>query len=221
MNYDELNKCIVNCRKCKRLVDYRNTREIPARYSGEEYWNKPITGYGDINGKILVIGLAPAFNGGNRTGRIFTGDHSSDFLISSLYEVGLTSIPTSENRNDGLKYNDMYITLALKCAPPDNKPLNVELNNCSSYMHQEIDQMKNVRAIICLGKIAFDAVIKYYKSRGTNTKNIKFGHGVYYDISGIRLYGCYHPSPRNVNTGLLKKDDFISLFRSVREYAES
>jgi uracil-DNA glycosylase family 4 len=221
MNLDELNNCIIDCRKCDRLVNYRNSREIPARYSGETYWNKPITGYGDMNGKILVIGLAPAFNGGNRTGRIFTGDHSSDFLISSLYQAGLTNIPTSENRNDGLEYRNMYITLALKCAPPDNKPLNDELIKCSDFMYQEIDRMKNIRAIVCLGKIAFDAVIKYFKSRGINTKNIKFGHRAYYDISGIRLYGSYHPSPRNVNTGLLKKEDFISLFKSVREYAES
>ena len=221
MNSHELNKYIIDCRKCERLVNYRNTREIPARYSVEEYWNKPITGYGDINGKILVIGLAPAFNGGNRTGRIFTGDRSSEFLISSLYEAGLTNIPTSENRNDGLEYNNMYITLALKCAPPDNKPLNQELRNCSGFMYQEIDQMKNVKAIVCLGKIAFDSVISYFKTKGINTKNMKFTHKKYYDISGIRLYGSYHPSPRNVNTGLLTKNDFISLFRSVKQYAES
>ncbi len=219
MSIDELNKCIIDCRKCERLVNYRNTREIPSRYSGEAYWDKPITGYGDINGKILVIGLAPAFNGGNRTGRIFTGDRSSDFLISSLYETGLTNIPTSDNRYDDLQYNNMYITLALKCAPPDNKPLNEELINCSDFMYREIDQMKNVKAVVCLGKIAFDSIIKYFKTRGVDTKNMKFGHGKYYDISGIRLYGSYHPSPRNVNTGLLTKNDFISLFRSVKQYA--
>jgi uracil-DNA glycosylase family 4 len=221
MKLDELNKCIIDCRKCTRLVEYRKNREIPARYAGGEYWDAPITGYGDINGKILIIGLAPAFNGGNRTGRIFTGDRSSDFLISSLYGVGLTNIATSENRDDGLEYKNMYITLALKCAPPDNKPLKEELENCSGFMHQEIDEMRNVRAIVCLGKIAFDSVINYFKTRGINTKNMKFGHGKFYDISGIRLYGSYHPSPRNVNTGLLTKENFISLLKSVKEYAES
>ena len=157
------------------------------------------------------MGLAPAFNGDNRTGRIFTGDKSSDFLISSMYEVGLTNIPTSERTGDGLEYNDMYITLALRCAPPDNKPLKSELENCRGFIENEIRLMKNLKAILSLGKIAFDSVINDFKSRGIRISGIRFSHGTHYDISGIRVYCSYHPSPRNVNTGLLKKEDFISL----------
>jgi uracil-DNA glycosylase family 4 len=220
MNTDELNKKIIACRKCPRLIEYRNKREIPARYINEKYWDKPVTGYGDIDSKILAVGLAPAFNGGNRTGRIFTGDKSSDFLISSMYRAGLANIPTSQNINDGLKYNNMYITLALKCAPPDNKPLKCELENCSTYIENEIDLMHNLRSILCLGKISFDSVIKYFRSKNIKTAGIKFVHGKHYDISGIRLYCSYHPSPRNVNTGLLKKDDFISLLKEIKAYSD-
>ncbi len=166
------------------------------------------------------MGLAPAFNGDNRTGRIFTGDKSSDFLISSMYEVGLTNIPTSERTGDGLEYNDMYITLALRCAPPDNKPLKSELENCRGFIENEIRLMKNLKAILSLGKIAFDSVINDFKSRGIRISGIRFSHGTHYDISGIRVYCSYHPSPRNVNTGLLKKEDFISLLREIRNYVD-
>ena len=220
MNLGKLNEGVISCRKCARLVEYRNSMGIPGRYSGENYWNKPVTGYGDINGRILAVGLAPAFNGGNRTGRIFSGDKSSDFLISSMYEVGLTNIPTSERPGDGLAYNDMYITLALRCAPPDNKPLKSELENCRGFIESEIRIMKNLKVILCLGKIAFDSVINDFKSRGIKTSGIRFSHGMHYDISGIRIYCSYHPSPRNVNTGLLKKEDFISLLREIKNYVD-
>ena len=220
MNPGKLNERVISCRKCARLVEYRNSMGIPRRYSGENYWNKPITGHGDINGRILAVGLAPAFNGGNRTGRIFTGDKSSDFLISSMYEVGLTNIPTSERTGDGLEYNDMYITLALRCAPPDNKPLKSELENCRGFIENEIRLMKNLKVILSIGKIAFDSVINDFKSRGIKISGIRFSHGTHYDISGISVYCSYHPSPRNVNTGLLKKEDFISLLREIRNYVD-
>ncbi|WP_337860770.1 uracil-DNA glycosylase [Ferroplasma sp.] len=218
MSIEELNKEIIACRKCSRLVEYRNTRSVPEKYAIETYWNKPLTGYGDINGKLLVVGLAPAFNGGNRAGRIFTGDKSSDFLISSMYEAGFTNIPVSENINDGLKYNNMYITLALKCAPPDNIPLKCELENCNPYIEKEIDAMHKLKAILCLGKISFDSIIKYFRSRNIKTTGIKFINEKYYDIAGIRLYCSYHPSPRNVNTGLLKKEDFIALLKEIKNF---
>ena len=216
LNMDRLDHDILKCKKCERLVNYRNNREVPLKFKNCKYWNKPVLGYGDINGNLLVIGLAPAFNGGNRTGRIFTGDKSSDFLISSLYGVGFTNIPTSENKNDGLKYNDMYITLAARCAPPDNVPLKSEIANCSNYLHTEIDSMKNLKAILCLGKLAFDSALSYFRA-----KKLKFINGKYYEINNIRLYSSYHPSPRNVNTKLLIKDDFINLLRSISNYIQS
>ncbi len=218
MNIEQLNREIISCRKCTRLVEYRNNRSPGARYNGEVYWNRPITGYGQLDGRLLVVGLAPAFDGGNRTGRIFTGDKSSDFLISSLYTVGLANIPTSERSGDGLQYKNMYITLALKCAPPDNKPTKIELNNCSGFFEKEIEDMKNLKAILCLGKIAFDSVINLLRTRNINNTGFKFHHGKYYDISGTRVYCSYHPSPRNVNTGVLKKDEFISLLNEIRDY---
>ncbi len=221
MNMDRLDHDILKCKKCERLVNYRNNREVPLKFKNCKYWNKPVLGYGDINGNLLVIGMAPAFNGGNRTGRIFTGDKSSDFLISSLYEAGFTNIPTSENRNDGLKYNNMYITLAVRCAPPDNIPLKSEIANCSSYLHNEIDSMKNLKAVLCLGKLAFDSALSYLKIKKINTKKLKFINGKYYEINNIRLYSSYHPSPRNVNTKLLKKNDFINLLRSIDNYVKS
>ncbi|KJE49149.1 MULTISPECIES: uracil-DNA glycosylase [Acidiplasma] len=216
-----LNEEIINCRKCPRLVEYRTTREIPRRYSGEIYWSRPVTGYGDIHGKLLVIGLAPAFNGGNRTGRIFTGDKSSDFLISALYEAGFTNIPTSTSRDDGLTYNDMYITLALKCAPPDNIPLKDELINCQPFLIREIQMMDKLRAVLVLGKIAFDSYLRILSEKGINIKNVKFGNELYYDINGIRLYCSYHPSPRNVNTGSLKRENFIKFLREIKKYINS
>jgi len=218
MNIEKLNCEIISCRKCTRLVEYRSSRSPRAGFAGEIYWNKPITGYGSIAGRVLIVGLAPAFDGGNRTGRIFTGDKSSDFLISSLYAAGLANMPTSERKDDGLEYIDTYITLALKCAPPDNKPAKEELNHCSGFFEKEIEQMENLKAILCLGKIAFDSTLKFFRAHQINTRGIKFIHGKYYNIGGVRLYCSYHPSPRNVNTGLLRKEEFISLLKKIRNF---
>lgn len=218
MNIEKLNCEIISCRRCTRLVEYRSSRSPRAAFAGEIYWNKPITGYGSTAARILIVGLAPAFDGGNRTGRIFTGDKSSDFLISSLYAAGLANMPTSERKDDGLEYIDTYITLALKCAPPDNKPAKEELNNCSGFFEREIEQMENIKAILCLGKIAFDSTLKFFRDHQINTRGIKFIHGKYYDIGDVRLYSSYHPSPRNVNTGLLRKEEFISLLREIRNF---
>ncbi|SMD31198.1 uracil-DNA glycosylase [Picrophilus oshimae] len=212
-----INDEIIGCTKCDRLIKYREFVEKHKKYN-EEYWSRPITGYGDINGRLLIIGLAPAAHGGNRTGRIFTGDKSSDFLVSSLYSAGITNQPESRSRDDGLIYIDSYITLALKCAPPENKPLKCELKNCSVFLFNEIRSMVNLRAVLVLGRIAFDSYINYLKTENVDTKNIKFKNFAYYDINNIRLYCSYHPSPRNVNTGLLKKDDFVNFLISIRSY---
>ncbi len=208
---------VIKCTKCERLIKYRAFIEQHKKYD-QEYWSRPIPGYGDINGRLLIIGLAPAAHGGNRTGRIFTGDKSSDFLVSSLYQAGITNQPLSKSIDDGLIYIDSYITLALKCAPPENKPLNSELKNCSAFLFDEIRSMRSLKAVLVLGKIAFDSYINYLKKLNVNTKNVKFKNFVYYDINNVRLYCSYHPSPRNVNTGLLKKDDFIEFLKSIKFY---
>ncbi|MEM0139560.1 MAG: uracil-DNA glycosylase [Ferroplasma sp.] len=218
MNIENINKKVIGCRKCTELIEYRNSRPVPPLFKNCTYWNRPVAGYGDIHGNLLVIGLAPAFNGGNRTGRIFTGDKSSDFLISSLYSAGFTNIPSSREINDGLEYRNMYITLALRCAPPGNMPSRDELNKCYPYLEDEINSMENLRAILVLGKIAFDSALKYFRNKNIKLKGIKFHHGAFYDIENIRLFCSYHPSPRNVNTGILNAEKLTALLNEIKNF---
>ena len=217
--YTALNKKIITCKKCKRLKNFREkiAKEKRKQYIDEKYWGKPITGFGDLNGKILLVGLAPAAHGGNRTGRVFTGDRSADFLYKCLHKVKMSNQPTSKYINDGLKLYNSYITTALKCVPPGDKPTFLELKTCFNYFKQEIDFLKNVRVIVALGKIAFDACIQFYKEN-YYLKNNKylFGHGTKYELPDKKiLIGCYHPSPRNVNTGRIDEKKMTSLFKKA------
>ena len=217
-NFNNLNKSIINCEKCKRLVKFRQkiSREKRKQYINETYWGKPITGFGDTSGKILLVGLAPAAHGGTRTGRVFTGDKSSDFLYKCLFKAKISNQPTSEYKDDGLKLNKAYITTALKCVPPEDKPLKQELNNCFKYFDQEINLLKNLKIIVALGKIAFDACKYFYKNNYGLTENIQFKHNKIFKLpNNILLVGCYHPSPRNVNTGRINEKKMTSLFRRV------
>ena len=217
-NFNKLNKSIINCEKCKRLVKFRQkiSKEKRKQYINETYWGKPITGFGDINGKILLVGLAPAAHGGTRTGRVFTGDKSSDFLYKCLFKAKISNQPTSEYKDDGLKLNKAYITTALKCVPPEDKPLKQELNNCFKYFDQEINLLKNLKIIVALGKIAFDACKYFYKNEYGLTENIQFKHNKIFKLpNNILLVGCYHPSPRNVNTGRINEKKMTSLFKRV------
>ena len=217
-NFNKLNKSIINCEKCKRLVKFRQkiSKEKRKQYINETYWGKPITGFGDINGKILLVGLAPAAHGGTRTGRVFTGDKSSDFLYKCLFKAKISNQPTSEYKDDGLKLNKAYITTALKCVPPEDKPLKQELNNCFKYFDQEINLLKNLKIIVALGKIAFDACKYFYKNNYGFTENIQFKHNKIFKLpNNILLVGCYHPSPRNVNTGRINEKKMTSLFKRV------
>ena len=217
-NFNKLNKSIINCEKCKRLVKFRQkiSKEKRKQYIKETYWGKPITGFGDINGKILLVGLAPAAHGGTRTGRVFTGDKSSDFLYKCLFKAKISNQPTSEYKDDGLKLNKAYITTALKCVPPEDKPLKQELNNCFKYFDQEINLLKNLKIIVALGKIAFDACKYFYKNEYGLTENIQFKHNKIFKLpNNILLVGCYHPSPRNVNTGRINEKKMTSLFKRV------
>ena len=214
----QLNRSIIKCNKCSRLVKFRNklAKNKRKQYLDQEYWAKPITGFGDISGKILFVGLAPAAHGGTRTGRVFTGDKSSDFLYKCLYKANISNQPTSTHINDGLKLNNAYITTALKCVPPEDKPTRDELHNCFNFFNKEINNLKNLKIIVALGKIAFDTCIYFYKTNHNFNQNVKFEHGKIYKITEkILLLGCYHPSPRNVNTGRINEKKMTNLFKKV------
>ena len=218
-----LNKTIIKCKKCPRLVKFIKKITIEKRKQNinENYWGKPVTGFGDINAKLLILGLAPAAHGGTRTGRAFTGDKSGEFLFKCLHKVKIANQPTSLNLKDGLKLNSTYITNILKCVPPEDKPQNIELNNCSDYFNTEISNLKKLKIIITLGKVAFDNCLKFYKKKFTLNKRIQFMHGKSYLMpDNIILIPCYHPSPRNVNTGIITDKKMINLFSRVKKIAK-
>lgn len=218
----ELNDEITACEKCKRLVEFRNrVLAGSSRYSGEEFWRKPVPGFGDIDGKLLVVGLAPAASGANRTGRVFTGDKSSEILVTSFHRNGLSNQAKSENRKDGLEYRDMFLSLAVRCVPPDNLPQGEEISNCLPYLTSEILLMKNLKCIVALGTVAFNSIKSVFKHFGHDVRGIKFLHGSFYDVGEFRLYSCYHPSPRNINTGRTSLDDITKVIGEAKEYAQS
>ena len=220
--FEKLNKKIIACNKCSRLVKFRKKISSKKRkqYLNETYWGKPITGFGDQNGKILFVGLAPAAHGGTRTGRVFTGDKSSEFLYKCLFNANISNQSKSEYRNDGLKLKKAYITTALKCVPPGDKPEKNELDNCFSFFNSEITYLKNLKVIVALGKIAFDACTYFYKSKYKLNEKINFAHDKIYQLpDNIFLVGCYHPSPRNVNTGRINEKKMTSLFKKVIKLA--
>ena len=220
INIGNLNKTILKCKKCPRLVNFikKISKEKRKKNIKENYWGKPVTGFGDINSKILIIGLAPAAHGGTRTGRAFTGDKSGDFLFKCLFKAKISNQTYSINLNDGLKLNSTYITNILKCVPPGDKPKIEELNNCSKYFDIEISNLKKLKTIIALGKVAFDNCAKFYKKKYNFKEKIKFIHGKSYFLPGnIKLIACYHPSPRNVNTKLVSERMIVDLFKKVRK----
>ena len=220
--FEKLNKKIIACNKCSRLVKFRKkiSSEKRKQYLHETYWGKPITGFGDQNGKILFVGLAPAAHGGTRTGRVFTGDKSSEFLYKCLFNAKISNQSKSEYRNDGLKLKKAYITTALKCVPPGDKPKKSELDNCFSFFNSEITYLKNLKVIVALGKIAFDACTYFYKSKYKLNEKFNFAHDKIYKLpDNIFLVGCYHPSPRNVNTGRINEKKMTSLFKKVLKLA--
>jgi len=220
--YINLNKKIISCSKCRRLTTFRKkiAKEKRKQYINEKYWGKPITGFGDIYGKILLVGLAPAAHGGNRTGRVFTGDRSADFLYKCLYKAKMSNQPSSENKNDGLKLYNTYITTALKCVPPEDKPTPLELRTCFNYFKQEIDLLNFVKFIVALGKIAFDACIQFYKETYfLKNKDYVFAHAAKYQLPDKKiLIGCYHPSPRNVNTKRINLKKMTNFFLKAKKF---
>lgn len=216
-----LNNEIIHCTKCPRLVAYREQvgREKRRAYREHEYWARPVPGFGDAKARVVILGLAPGAHGSNRTGRPFTGDRSGEFMYPILYKVGFASQPNATDRNDGLKLIDCYITAAVRCAPPDNKPLPSELANCAPYLDRELAILKNLRVVVALGKIGFDAYLNYLKRNEliASRTGYVFGHGAEYAMpNGITLLASYHPSNQNTATGKLTAPMFEAVFRKAR-----
>ena len=220
MSLVHLEKEVTACRKCDRLTVFREkiAKEKRKSYMDWDYWGKAVPGYGNPDAKLMILGLAPAAHGGNRTGRVFTGDKSADFLFKCLHHAGLANQPNSDHRDDGLELNG-YITAAVKCVPPGDKPTLVELKTCFNYFKQEIDLLNNVKIIVALGKIAFDACIKFYKGiYFLKNKDYVFGHSAKYELPDKKiLIGCYHPSPRNVNTKRINLNKMVKLFKNAKK----
>jgi uracil-DNA glycosylase family 4 len=221
----QLNREVVACTRCPRLVEYREkiAREKRRAYLDWEYWGKPVPGFGDPNARVLVLGLAPGAHGSNRTGRPFTGDASGKFMYPILYEAGFSNQPNATDRKDGLELKNLYITAAVRCAPPDNKPLPQELANCAPYLDREMDGLKNVRVVVALGKIGFEAYLTYLKRQGLlKSKNpYLFKHGATYKMpDGKTLLASYHPSNQNTQTGKLTRQMFENIFRKAARLAD-
>lgn len=217
MSLELLNLEITSCRLCPRLVAWREevARTKRRAYKDEEYWGKPVPGFGDPQARILAVGLAPGAHGSNRTGRQFTGDASGDFLFPALYKAGFANQPRAESRGDGLVLKDMYITASARCAPPDNKPSAEELKNCQPFLAREI-QIIRPKVIVCLGKIAFDRVLKIFAVRG-----LKFAHGASYLLeNGVWVVCSYHPSQQNTLTGRLTARMFDAVWANAKKLAD-
>jgi uracil-DNA glycosylase family 4 len=218
---DELNKRVVECGRCPRLVSWREAcgKTPPRRYQDAEYWSRPIAGFGDPQARLLIVGLAPAAHGGNRTGRMFTGDRSGDWLYSALHAFGFANQPASQHRDDGLELKNCYITAAVHCAPPLNKPAPDEFERCRPFLVQELKIMRQVRVVIVLGKIAFDSFLKAYEEAGGTVPKPrpKFGHGLSAVLpDGVSLICSYHPSQQNTFTGKLTKPMFHRIFKQAK-----
>jgi uracil-DNA glycosylase family 4 len=215
-------KTITNCTACPRLVIYRQAiaREKRKQYRDWAYWGRPVPGFGDRQARLYVLGLAPAAHGGNRTGRVFTGDRSGDWLYDALYRYGFANQATSQHRNDGLSLTDCYIGATVRCAPPGNKPAPDEFERCSRFLREEVCLLNHHRVVITLGKIAFDHYLKTCRTLGRPipVPAPRFGHGVAYRLPwGVMLLGSYHPSQQNTFTGKLTRPMFHAVFRMARK----
>jgi uracil-DNA glycosylase len=213
---------IVNCERCPRLRNHcaQIAREKRRAYRDEIYWGRPVPGFGDARARLLIVGLAPAAHGANRTGRVFTGDGaggSGDFLMSALHRAGFANIPTSRHPGDGLRLRDAFIAAAVRCAPPDNKPTPEEIARCLPHLDAEIAALPRIRVIVALGKIGFDAYLRLLKHRGAEIRpRPEFAHALAHDLpNGQLLIGCYHPSRQNTNTGKLTPPMMDDVFRLV------
>jgi len=210
---DSINREIINCTRCKRLVTYTRLvgKNKVKRFSNEVYWARPVTGFGDTDANVLIIGLAPGAHGANRTGRLFTGDHSGQWLMRALYETGFSNIPRSTSTDDGLILNNIFISSCIRCAPPSNKPLNSELANCSKYLIYEQELLKRVKVVITLGHISF---LTYCKIN--DLRKLKFYHLANYRVNDRHLIASYHPSRHNTNTQRLTWEMWVKVFKLTK-----
>jgi len=220
-----LNARIVACDKCERLRPYcAEVARVKRRaYAEFEYWGRPVPSFGDVNASVLVLGLAPGAHGSNRTGRMFTGDGSGDFLFPVLHEAGFASQPNAVTRDDGMKLSDLWISAVVHCAPPGNKPTPEEQRNCAPWLDEEIRLLSNLRVVVCLGKIAFDGFLAHQLRAGKlrSRAGFIFGHGAEYELaSGLTLIASYHPSLQNTNTGKLTRAMLLVVFQRARQLAD-
>lgn len=219
----DLKSDVIQCEDCPRLVSHRESiaRIKKRQFLGWDYWGRPVPGFGDIAAVILIVGLAPAPHGGNRTGRVFTGDRSADFLVRGLFEAGYANQGQSVDMNDGLKLHGVYMTAAVKCVPPDNKPTSQEILTCSKYLESELRILEKARIILCLGSVAYQTIMTLLRKNGLfQSKSPKFEHGLELNLTdGRTVLASYHPSPRNTQTGILTAQMFNSLLRRARSLA--
>jgi uracil-DNA glycosylase len=215
---NDIQRRVVSCRRCPRLVEWRErvAREKRAAFRDEDYWGRPVPGFGDPDARVYVLGLAPAAHGGNRTGRVFTGDRSGDWLFGSLYRTGFANQPTSVSADDGLRLEGAFVAAAVRCAPPANKPLPAERDNCLPYAAEELELLRPA-VIVCLGAFAWDAACRLCGVR----PRPRFGHGAEHRIAGGPvLLGTYHPSQQNTFTGRLTEPMLDAVFAKAREFAD-
>ena len=222
LRFEALEQKVTRCRKCPRLVEWRErvAREKVRRFQSESYWGQPVPAFGEPDARLMVIGLAPAAHGGNRTGRIFTGDRSGGWLYEALFQFGFASQPTSISRDDGLVLHDCLVTAAVRCAPPDNKPLPQEFDNCRPYLRQELKLDRSTGVIVALGQIALRAFLKAWRENGRPLPEgrFEFGHGREWTLpGGIFLLSSYHPSQQNTQTGKLTRPMFHDVFRRAAQ----
>jgi uracil-DNA glycosylase len=214
---------VVACERCPRLRIWcrRVAHEKVRRFQDQRYWGRPVPGFGDPKARLLIVGLAPAAHGGNRTGRVFTGDRSGDFLFAALYRAGFANQPASVSRDDGLRLIDSYVAAAARCAPPANKPLPSEMARCREYLSREWDLLKNLGAVLVLGRMGQDALVAMLREKGRVPPRARFafGHGVAHDLGGgLRLFASYHPSQQNTFTGKLKPADLDAVLSAINRH---
>jgi uracil-DNA glycosylase len=218
-----LEREVIACRRCPRLVAWREqvARSKRAAYASEAYWGRPLPGFGDPDATVLVLGLAPAAHGGNRTGRIFTGDRSGDWLFAALWRAGLANQPASVARDDGLMLRACYVTAAVRCAPPANRPLPAERDNCLPYLERELSLLAAVRVLVCLGGFAWEVAFRALAELGVAVPRPRprFGHGTLAETDRWKLLGCYHPSQQNTFTGRLTETMLDEVLTRARELA--
>lgn len=219
-SWETLNAELVKCRRCPRLVEWRETvaKEKRRAFRDWDYWGRPVLGFGDPNASLMILGLAPAAHGANRTGRMFTGDSSGNTLAAAMHRAGFANQHYSEHRGDGLELRDAFLTAVARCAPPGNRPKAIELANCRPYLAGELKLLHTTRVVLALGRIAFDGYVRLCREEGTSLSNVVFKHGAWYTLDPPlpALVACYHPSRQNTQTGRLNEEMLDQVFERVR-----